>query len=99
MQPRTVCRSRDDTSIALPKNKRQTAEQAAAFAKQAVEQNELQRGQRAIREDDGVAFATRRQVLTGPPFLQTRDCEGPPASPGDRLSGLWARNFQQSKGV
>jgi hypothetical protein len=32
--------------MALPKDKRQTAEQAAAFAKQAVEQNELQRGRR-----------------------------------------------------
>jgi hypothetical protein len=29
---------------------------------------------------DGVAFATRRQVLTGAPFLQTQDCEGPPAA-------------------
>jgi hypothetical protein len=32
--------------MALPKGKRQTAEQAAAFAKQAVEQNELQRDRR-----------------------------------------------------
>jgi hypothetical protein len=32
--------------MALPKDKRQTAEQAAAFAKQAVEQNELQRDRR-----------------------------------------------------
>jgi hypothetical protein len=27
-----------------------------------------------------VAFATRRQVVTGAPFLQTQDCEGPPAA-------------------
>ncbi len=31
---------------ALPKDKRQTAEQAAAFAKKAVEQNELQSSRR-----------------------------------------------------
>jgi hypothetical protein len=32
--------------MALPKYKRQTAEHAAAFAKQAIEQNELQRDRR-----------------------------------------------------
>jgi hypothetical protein len=32
--------------MALPKDKRETAEQATAFAKQAVEQNELQRDRR-----------------------------------------------------
>jgi hypothetical protein len=32
--------------LSLPKDKRQTAEQAVAFAKKAVEQNELQRGRR-----------------------------------------------------
>ena len=32
--------------MSLPKDKRQTAEQAAGFAKKAVEQNELQRSQR-----------------------------------------------------
>ena len=32
--------------IALPKDKRQTAEQAAAFAERAVEQNEVQRSRR-----------------------------------------------------
>jgi hypothetical protein len=32
--------------MALPKDKRQTAEQAAAFAKKAVEQNELQSSRR-----------------------------------------------------
>jgi hypothetical protein len=32
--------------ISLPKDKRQTAEQAAAFAKKAVEENELQRSRR-----------------------------------------------------
>jgi len=33
--------------MALPKDKRQTADQAAAFAKSAVEQNKLQRSSRA----------------------------------------------------
>ncbi len=32
--------------MALPKDKRQTTEQAAAFAKQAAQQNELQHGRR-----------------------------------------------------
>jgi hypothetical protein len=32
--------------MSLPKDKRQTAEQAAAFAKKAVEENELQRSRR-----------------------------------------------------
>jgi hypothetical protein len=32
--------------MALPKDKRQTGEQAAAFAKKAMEQNELQSGRR-----------------------------------------------------
>jgi hypothetical protein len=32
--------------MALPKDKRQTAEQAAAFAKKAMEQSELQRSRR-----------------------------------------------------
>ena len=32
--------------MALPKDKRQTAEQAAAFAERAVEQNEVQRSRR-----------------------------------------------------
>jgi hypothetical protein len=32
--------------MALPKDKRQTAEQAAAFAKKALEQNELQSSRR-----------------------------------------------------
>ena len=32
--------------MALPKDKRHTAEQCAAFAKRAVEQNELQRSRR-----------------------------------------------------
>jgi hypothetical protein len=32
--------------MALPKDKRQTADQAAAFAKRAVEQNKFQRGSR-----------------------------------------------------
>jgi hypothetical protein len=34
--------------MALPKDKRQTAEQAAAFAKKAAEQNELKRGHRDL---------------------------------------------------
>ena len=44
--------------MSLPKDKRQTPEQAAEFAKKAVEQNELQPSRR-------VAFATYRQVRIG----------------------------------
>jgi hypothetical protein len=33
-------------NMALPKDKRQTAEQAAAFAKRAIEQSELQHSRR-----------------------------------------------------
>ena len=45
----------------LPKDKRQTAEQAAAFAKKAVGENELQRSQ---EKSDGMVVAAYWQVIT-----------------------------------
>jgi hypothetical protein len=52
--------------MALPKDKRQTADQAAAFAKRAVEQVSAQQP-RAVRQNHGMAVVSRRQVVTGPP--------------------------------
>ena len=68
--------------MALPKDKRQTEEQVAAFAKKAVEQNEFHRSRRdpcaeisarSVREVHGMAFASRWQVVIG------------------RHSGVWRR--------
>jgi hypothetical protein len=52
--------------MALPNDKRQTADQAAAFAKRAVEQNKFQRGSREPY-DRIMGWLLRRQVVTGPP--------------------------------
>ena len=46
--------------IALPKDKRQTEEQVAAFAQKAAERQ-------PARSDYGMATAAHRQVLTWPP--------------------------------
>ena len=62
--------------MALPKDKRQTEEQVAAFAKTAAEKNEFHRSRRdpsrkfsarSVQEINGMAFASRWQVLIGRP--------------------------------
>ena len=47
--------------MALPKDKRQTADQAAAFAKRAVEQNKFQRSSRRL-PSQGLAWPALRSV-------------------------------------
>jgi hypothetical protein len=53
--------------MALPKEKRQTEEQVAAFAKKAAQQNEFHRSRRdparSVPEINGMAFAARWQIV------------------------------------
>ena len=59
--------------MALPKDKRQTEEQAAAFAKTAVQKNEFHRSRREVAKNsarsvpkiNGMAFASRWQIVIG----------------------------------
>jgi hypothetical protein len=60
--------------MALPKDKRRTEEQVAAFAKKAAQQNEFHRSRRdpyqkisarSVPEINGMAFASRWQVVIG----------------------------------
>jgi hypothetical protein len=79
--------------MALPKDKRQTAEQAAAFATKAVEQNEFHRSRRdpdqKFRRDPfekvmGMAVAARRQVASSPQGWMTLNRERITHSPRTR---------------
>ena len=80
--------------MALPKEKRQTGEQVAAFAKKAAQQNEFHRSRRnptqKFRRDPyqklmGMAFASRWQVVIGRHSMTN----SPVGKPPDRLrSGI-----------